>query len=375
MRLQVLLVEDNADDLAQFSRDLPDFFASLNHPADIHPMDSFDDALEAARNPLTRYDLVISDTYRGDHQDQDAAVLQMIQEYRNGIFCPLIVMSSGVRPADFQVTPFVRWAGKDTADDLNNQIREMLKIGIPQTARKLHDDLDNVAGKFLWGFIDTNWKDLEASAANDQRLIDRIVRRRAAIALSDLIPSEYAALDSRYGLEYYVYPALDHDYYSLGDILRHNRTETDFRVILTPHCHLFLQPNQTTPKADHILTVRTVSASAVLGQKTSNAKADTQEDKDKKLARWARSPAQTGKKPAGRHWYLPKFLDIPHLFCDFLQVESVPFVELKANYRRIATLLPPYAEAFQECFSSFYGSVGVPKIEPRAIRDIIDDAP
>ena len=374
MRLQVLLVEDNVDDLAQFSRDLPDFFESLDHPADIHPMDSFDDALEAARNPLTRYDLVISDTYRGDHEDQDAAVLQMIREYRNGMFCPLIVMSSGVCPADFHATAFVRWAGKDTADDLNNQIREMLKIGIPQTARRLHDELDNVAGKFLWGFIDTNWQDLEASAANDQHLIDRIVRRRAAIALSDLIPSEYAALDSRYGLEYYVYPALDHDYYSLGDILRHNQSETDFRVILTPHCHLFLQPNQTTPRADHVLTVRTVSVSDVLGLKINNAKTGTQAQKDRKLEKWARSPALTERQPAGRHWYLPKFLDIPHLYCDFLQVESLPYTQLTADYRRIATLLPPYAEAFQECFSSFYRTVGIPGIEPRAIRDIIDDA-
>ena len=375
MRLQVLLVEDNDEDLAQFNRDLPGFFESLGHPADIHPTNSFEGALEATRNPLTRYDLVISDTYRGDHKDRDAAVLEMIQEYRNGVFCPLIVMSSGVCPADFHATPFVRWAGKAAAEDLNTQIREMLEIGIPQTARRLHDELDNVAGKFLWGFIDANWKDLKDSVAKDQQLIDRIVRRRAAIALSDLIPSEYARLDNRYGLEYYVYPALEHDYFSLGDILLHHESEADFRVILTPHCHLVTQPNQDTPNADHILTVRTVSVSDVLGQKIGNAKGGAQEDKDRKLGQWARSPAQTGKKPAGRHWYLPKFLGIPHLFCDFLQVESLPFADVKANYRRIATLLPPYAEALQECFSSFYGSVGVPTIEPKSIRDIIDDAP
>ena len=375
MRLQVLLVEDDPEDLAQFCRDLPGFFESLDHPSDIYPMDSFDDGLQAARNPLTRYDLVISDTYRGDHQDQDAAVMQMIEEYRNGIFCPLIVMSSGVCPADFNATPFVRWASKDTVDDLNNQIREMLQIGIPQTARKLHNELDNIAGQFLWGFIDANWSELEASAAADDRLIERIVRRRAAIALSDLIPSEYAALDSRYGLEYYVYPALDHAYFSLGDILRHNQSDSDFRVIMTPHCHLIPQSNQPQPRADHVLTVRTVPVSEVLAQKIDNAKTNNQQQKDTKLRRWAQSPAQTGRQPAGRHWYLPKFLDIPHLYCDFLQVESLPLTQLNANYHRIATLLPPYAEALQECFSSFYGSVGIPGIDPKAIRDMIDDAP
>ena len=33
MTLQVLLVEDNAEDLAQFSRDLPGFFESLGSPS------------------------------------------------------------------------------------------------------------------------------------------------------------------------------------------------------------------------------------------------------------------------------------------------------------------------------------------------------
>lgn len=376
MKLQVLLVEDNADDYAQLVRDLPDVFESQEFDVDIDAKKTFEEGLAAAKCPLTRYDMVISDTYRGEHKDRDAAVLTMIKEYRSEKkFCPLIVISSGVRPAEFPATPFVKWASKDPASELEGQIQAMLQTGIPQTARKLHDELDNQAGKFLWGFLEENWAELSTTAEIDSDLIERLVRRRAAITLSDLIPSEYAALGSRYGLEYYVYPALEHDYYSLGDVLVDKTSGQDYRVIGTPHCHLFQQAGQDSPRAEHVLTIKTVPVSVVLGEKISNAREAEEPQKHKKLLQWARSPAQTGKNPAGRHWYLPKFLEIPHLYCDFLQVESIKYKKLKRNYRRIATLLPPYAEAFQECFSSFYGSVGIPKVEPKAIRDIIDETP
>lgn len=373
MKLQVLLVEDNKADYAQLVRDLPGVFESQEFDVDIDAKETFEEGLAAAKNPLTRYDMVISDTYRGDHKNGDAAVLRMVQKYRSEKkFCPLIVISSGVCPADFRPTPFVKWASKDPASELNSQIQAMLQTGIPQTARKLHDELDNQAGEFLWGFLEANWAELSTSAEKDSDLIERIVRRRAAITLSDLIPSEYAALSSRYGLEYYVYPALEHNYYSLGDVLVDRESGEDYRVIATPHCHLFQQAGQDAPRAEHVLTIKTVSVSEVLGTKINNARGDDEPQKYRKLRQWAQSPAQTGKKPAGRHWYLPKFLEIPHLYCDFLQVESIQYGTLKRTYRRIATLLPPYAEAFQECFSSFYGSVGIPKIEPKAIQDIID---
>ena len=375
MKLQVLLVEDSDEDMAQFVRDLPGTFEAQGYDVHIDAKKTFEDGLRAAKDPLTRYDLVISDTYRGAHENRDAAVLEMVAEYQSGKFCPLIVISSGVCPEELEATPFVRWAGKDVPCELEDEIQAMLKTGIPQTARKLHDELDNEAGTFLWGFIEENWSDLEASAAEDVELLERIIRRRAAIALSDLVPSEYAAIKSRYGLEYYLYPALKHDHYSLGDILVDKKSQTDFRVILTPHCHLFPQSNQSSPKAEHVLTIRTVPVSEVLGEKITNAKKVTEQRKDKKLGEWARSPADTGKQPKGRHWYLPKFLEIPHLFCDFLQVESLPYDEMKDAYRRVATLVPPFAEALQECFSSFYGTVGIPGIAPKAIRDIIDDAP
>ena len=64
-RLQVLLVEDEPQDLEQYKRDFPDVFSSSRIEVDIHPCDNFDEALALTSNPLYRFDLIVSDTYKG----------------------------------------------------------------------------------------------------------------------------------------------------------------------------------------------------------------------------------------------------------------------------------------------------------------------
>jgi hypothetical protein len=177
---------------------------------------------------------------------------------------------------------------------------------------------------------------------------------------------------SRLGSEYYVYPRLPRAYYSLGDVLRHKLNKTDFRVVLTPHCHLFMHPGKQKPSADYVLTIKTVKATDVLAERIANAKKAHKEAKYKKLAIWTRSPAQTDRAPEGRHWYLPAFLEIPHLYCDLLQMESIPYDQVAKDFDAIATLVAPYAEALQACFVSFYGSVGIPNLKIESIEDLLD---
>lgn len=369
MELNVLLVEDNPEDYEQLVRDLPDTFARLGHEARIDPYDTFEEGLKRVQDPHSRYDLVISDTYRGEHEKKDAAVLDMINEFKKGKFCPLIIYSSGALPDRLTPTVFVNWVEKSDPRYLEDAIGEILSLGIPQTARKVHDEIDRAAGSFLWEFLEKHWTELQDGGVNAE-LLERIIKRRVALAVSDLMPGQYAAIDNKYGLEYYIYPALDHDHFSLGDIVK-SKTEDEYRLLLTPHCHLVIQQNAKQPKADFVLTIKAIPAAQVLGQKIENTKEKTEPQQLKKLGQWARSPAQTEHSPEGRYWYLPKFLAIPHLFCDFLQVESLDYDSLNSDYDRLATLLPPYAEAAQECFSSFYGSVGIPTLDPNTIKDLL----
>ncbi len=373
MILNLLYVEDDPQDMEQISRLLNEYFESKGLEVKIDCMSDFDQGFVAANNPHVRYDLVVTDTYRGAHKDRDAAALITVTKLREGRFTPVVVCSSGECPGSLDTSVFVNWADKSIVGDIERALDEIIDLGVPQLARSLHDELDKAAGVFLWGFLEKNWEKLKSNMNKEQ--LERIIRRRAALAISDLMPGSdmYTATPNRYGLEYYIYPSFEQDYFNLGDIVRNISDANDFRVILTPHCYLATDENRSVPKADHILLVKTVNAKDVIGEeKLQNAKGLEAVKQNKKLSEWARSPNSLGK-PAGRYWYIPKFLEIPHLYCDFLKLESVEQSVLNSGFTRIATLSPPYAEAMQECFSSFYGSVGIPDIAPESMSDILDE--
>src|SRR3954467_12386714 len=334
MTLQVLLVEDEPTDLKMYEEAFGETFKANNAPATLHPCGDFDDAIKLASDPLRRYDMIISDTYRGHTKNGDAEVLKLVKAYRGPKFCPLVVYSSGAKPDGFKESPFVVWADKAKHGDIERAITQVLRTGVPQIARKLHEELEGSAASFLWPFLEENWEAISKASKSGGDLLERLIRRRAAIQIADFDRSgdNYVPVISRLGSEYYVYPRLVRDYYSLGDVLRQKEDKADFRVVLTPHCHLFMHSGKKKPSADYVLTIKTANAADVLGEKIANAKAAEEGAKTKKLGLWTRSPAQTERVPEGRHWYLPAFLDIPHLYCDFLQVESIPYDQVAKNF-------------------------------------------
>jgi hypothetical protein len=133
-----------------------------------------------------------------------------------------------------------------------------------------------------------------------------------------------------------------------------------------------MHPGKQRPSADYVLTVKTVKATEILGEKLANVKVVEKAVQHKKLGQWTRSPAQTDRQPEGRHWYLPAFLDIPHLYCDLLQMESIPYAQVGKDFDAIATLVAPYAEALQACFVGFFGSVGIPDLNVASVEDLLD---
>lgn len=374
MALQVLFVEDEPEVLRAYAETLPTVFKQNSVDVRIHPCGNFDEALKLAADPLMRYDMIISDTYKGSTRNADAEVLKLVHAYRGSRFCPLVVYSSGVKPPTLVESPFVVWADKAKPNDVERAVTGVLKTGVPQIARKLHDEIEGSAASFLWPFLENNWTEIWKATGSDEKGIERLIRRRIAIQIGDMADDGKGLVPvlSRLGSEYYVYPRLPLTYFSLGDVLRHKEDKNDFRIVLTPHCHLFVQPGQENPRADYVLTIKTVKATDILGEKLSNARKDQKDAKHKKLGRWTRSPAQTDRAPDGRHWYLPAFLQIPHLYCDLLQIESVPYGEVAASFEALATLVPPYAEALQACFVSFYGSVGIPNLLIESIEDMLD---
>lgn len=375
MELNILLVEDDASDMKAYLRDLPEVFRTAGVEPKIHPTKSFTTASKLIEQSHIRFDLILSDTYRGNRKDRDAAVIAMVNKYREGRFCPLIVFSASSMPSTLDPGAFVLWADKSVNGDIESAIRKMLLTGIPQLARSLHDELDRAAGGFLWQFLEVNWARLWPNGNPEASVLARLVRRRAALRIAEMNESSSGLqpVGSVAGLEYYIYPELDRNSFKLGQIFCKNGAPTEFRVILTPHCHLTVQSGQQAPRAEYVLTVKVVLASHVLGaEKISNARAAQILHQHKKLRTWATPPSgQEVGKPEGRYWFLPAFLDIPHSYCDFQQIEAIAYSELKTAYRTIAVLAPPFAESLQTCFVAYHSGVGIPNIDPGSISSLL----
>lgn len=383
-RLQVLLVEDEPEDLRQYERDFPSVFSSCEVEADIHPCVSFDDAFERTSNPLYRYDLIISDTYKGSIQNRDAQVMQMVNDYRGTRFCPLVVYSSGVKPTELDETAFVIWADKGKSGDIERAIIQILNTNIPQLARKLHDDLERSAGSYLWEFLEKRWDQLQNTNLQTPEILERLIRRRASVQLDRLNPNCDQAEEVQYATsaDFYIIPPISSNY-RLGHILQH-KTDKSLYVLLTPHCHLIVQKNQSIPRAEHFLVVSVFPFNEII------KKLYTRETQNKtpeytppwtgkrkkipnKLRRLIKSPPDFDFSIDGRYWFLPGFVDIPDSYCDFMQVKSISFETVASDYVPLAVLDAPFAEALQRCFTIFYASVGLPNLDPTHYMHLTKD--
>jgi len=381
-RLQVLLVEDEQDDLRQYARDFPSVFSAYQVAADIHSCDNFDEAFALTSNPLYRYDLIISDTYRGPIQNRDAQVMKMVDSYRGTRFCPLVVYSGGPKPEELEETAFIIWADKGRSGDIERAINQLLRTNIPQLARKLHNELERSAGSYLWEFLEKRWDDLSSENV-DAAVLERLIRRRAALAALQIgrlnpLAEGTQELEEVKASEFYIYPSISEDS-RLGEILKNVEDET-FRVVLTPHCHLRIQPDETVPRAEYVLTVKVFPANETILNAYKNPdgtqKNPWQGDQGKKtdkLRRRIQSPAGQMGKLEGRYWFMPGFLDIPDSYCDFMQLETVAYQEIggSGRFKRVATLDAPFAEALQSCFTRFYLNVGIPNLNPEDFKDLI----
>jgi len=356
--LHVLLVDDDKEVLDQLIASLPKEAAGF--PLVWDACEDFDDAV--ARISHRRYDLVVTDVYRdrkGARKGVNAAderAHDVVGAIRDKRFCPVIAFSDGSKPENLVTGPFIRFVDKATGNrGLTAELASILDSGVPGLARALHDELDRAAGSYLWGFLEANWTKLKS--VRDAKVLGRIVRRRAAIQLGRLDPEDEKGLERATvdGAEYYICPPISGREFRLGEVLRENVAEgapPSFRVVLTPHCHLAYQNGNKPPRATHVMAARTVSALQVSANHPSGVN----------VGQRVQSPAKVGQ-PEGRYWFLPGFLDMEDLYCDLLQVESIPMADLVTRFTRFAVLDTPFAEALQSCFVRLYSAVGLPSLE------------
>lgn len=365
--LEILVVDDDKEVLAQLAKLLPKSIGI--HPIKWEYCDSFDVALELLR--LRRFDLLVSDIYLDRKKEQkdaahgDARVRNLVTEIRSSRFCPIVLFTDGKVPDDL-LGPFVWSADKARPEDLHGRIGDAVETALPAIARRLHDELDRFAGSYLWGFLASRWDEMRSKHALDPAALERVIRRRAAIQLGRMDQSSGGERELADPADFYIYPGIGRSF-RLGEIVR-RKGGSEFRVVLTPHCFLVTQPGESAPRASYVFTARTVSAAEVGSSWKWDKNASAASDE---LRRRTGFPAsKVGLPPDGRYCFLPGFLDIPDLYCDLLQLESIAYNELVNGFDRIAVLDGPYAEALQACIARLYGTVGVPVLNPDSVKHL-----
>lgn len=370
--LDVLVVDDDRENLDQLAQLLPP--EVCGHPVSWEYLDDFDAALDRLR--VRRYDLLVSDIYRdreSPHKnifEGDVRARDLVSEIRERRFCPIVLFTDGQVPENLVEDPFVQSVDKGTpdfVDHLMQSMSNMLDTGIPGIARRLHDELDRFGGSYVWTFLKEHWADLSERLKGDDAVLERIIRRRAAIQLARIdidadTPVEREHADSA---DYYIYPMIGRDL-RLGAIIRREGTD-EFRVVLTPHCFLAIQPGADGPKADYVLTAHTVPAADLIGTTNWPKKENSRLDA---LRRRSALPASEVGTPDGRYCFLPSFMEIPDLYCDLMHLETLPYSEVRDQFGLIAVLDAPYAEALQASLGRLYATVGLPVLRTEHVAHL-----
>lgn len=362
--LLCLLVDDDPETLKQLKELLPRQLE--NCKLEWETCGSFDDALHRLEN--RRYDLIVTDMASKvpGSSEVDYSGLRTVEMIRGKRFCPIVAYSTRSVPSELYPGEFVLFADKSKDEKpVVECVTLLLKRSIPQIARRLHDELDGIGGAYLWQFLEKNWKDLVKLGYAEPEVVERLIRRRAATRLARMASSE-KELDNVAGVEFYIAPKLSGEEYRLGEIVK-KKNKDEFFVILTPHCHLTLQPGAKTPRAEFVLTVRTIPAL----QQLAKVKPKAEKDPTDAVRRLIQPGPQVGK-PDGRYWFLPQFLGMPDLYCDFMQLESVPIDKLKSDFQPVAVIDSPFAEALQSRFAAFYSSVGVPNLDAARFHHLLE---
>lgn len=374
---EILVVDDDQENIDQLKQLLPDSIG--NNPIAWEYTADFDDALAILKR--RRFDVLISDIYRGRDKGQktiiggDVQARGLVDEIRERRFCPIVLFTDGEMPEDLVTRPFV-WSADKGATDFDRRlpalIEKAISTGLPEVARCLHDELDRYAGSYVWHFLAERWNDLKQQDNFDTATLLRIIRRRAAIHLSrvDLSRKHITARRNIEPVDYYIYPPIS-DFIRLGEVIRHKKT-SEFRVVLTPHCFLAVQPGKVLPRATHILTALTVPATDLSGNWKWTKKGDGIAQELRKRTAF---PAQEVGQPPGRYCFLPGFLDIPDMYCDLMQLESLERGTITRDFERVAVLDWPFAEALQACVAALYGSVGVPLLNEASVKHLGPEPP
>lgn len=360
--LQKTIVEDSIEELQE----------KENVEIELHYSDNYSNALE---NLLKNdYDAAIIDL-KLDEKTVDHTGNDLIEIIVNKLRLPVIVCSGFPEHFDNNIIDenngfFALRKKDDDMDELISQIIKWYKSGFTKIFGKdgvWEEQLNSI----FWTVISKNieeWSKYQGKVLNNGEEVN-INHEKALLRYSLNIMQTFLELNSDktdYDLlhpaEFYIMPPL-YDNFMFGDIIQ-DETSKEIFAVLTPACEM------ANKKFSKVLI-------AEIKDLLSNEKFKTDYEKHSKII-FAEEGANPQQKQSAINklgkWYrnghdssngihfLPKYGDFRGGFIDFQCLKTIPDLELKTNYTRLATISVHFAKDIGSRFSSYYARQGQPSL-------------
>ena len=364
-----VLVVDDEPTVGTTISELLESYVSVSDPRPITTRfeQSFDNAVDLLVSET--FDILVLDIRdESGYPPSDEAGIKVFDEIRMRRFIPIIFYTA-LPDVSMSISnpPFVQTVSKTAIDlvaDLEEAVESVIGSGLPHLLQSVSSHLADVERAFMADFVEHNWPDLVDRPEDTAYLLSR----RLAVAFEEGAESLAQELgqaggttlgDAVHPTRYYVQPPNSH--YKMGDLLATSASaEKDadvggLYVVLTPSCDLVLRSELM--KADRVILAQCFSLDSF------------KEYQDWESARSANNTKLLRKllasRPKGqedRYFYLPAAWNVPDSVADLQSVTSIPREELE-NYRKIASLDSPFAEALSYQFNRYIGRVGIPDLD------------
>ena len=258
------------------------------------------------------------------------------------------------QPPLVQVVP--KTAG---VEGLAAAVQQAFASGLPALARGLARHVRNVTRDYLWEDVASQWDQLQGHRALDvaYQLTSRLARSLAATDAAPLVAGlqttspdsgeQQLAPGGWHAARMYVVPALgDPDGRpDTGELVVTG--DDEWWLVLTPACDI------ANDKADWTQLARCLPLEQLAPVQKLIAATDGADSGVRgKVLNLLKNKEQ-------RYFHLPAYLAIPDLVLDLQQVTSVPKGQM-TQYRRRASLTPPYTQSVIARYTAYMGRVGLP---------------
>lgn len=358
------------DDEPKICEQIVGFFGKQSLPNgdrfEFEVLNQFGEATELLER--RKFDLVILDI-RENGEDEEAGV-KVLEEIKARCFIPVVFYSGLAHTVKDKESGVVKAVRKDAGVyDLFQVVTGIFQNGVPTLNRSLFEHVQNVHKDYMWKFSESDWELF--NGVPDSYELAYLMGRRLSLSFSSYgikqlaqslpITPDEPIQGSPYEkisdfeispLHYYVVPPM-FDKPLTGDIYRGEIGDKHaYWLLLTPSCDFWQN------KAEYVLLAECAPLTESIEYKNWGGA----QKKEKDFAKFLRN----GKND--RTFFLPAFLQYPHLVADFQKLVC-PTIDEFNCLERIANLDSTFASEAVSKFLRHYARRGTPDLNPSLIME------